>query len=422
MTEFKAVLTEFPHNSMNKLPTAFSLPVLAGAVKRAIAYSKHFQYSKQRQNFIYLICSILFNNSCLLNAVQSITLITKSWTACLSYFLKSNAWNSEILNQILLSLFGKHHSVIKYIALDWTALVKSGKSFKFVGDVYDGRDGKIKNGFPLLLALAIAKGKSLTLPLLDKLASWTQPEFRSENDIINNFLLALKERLGSVDKSLLNEVVFLLDAGFYRTTIIKQLLKLKLLFIINAVGDRVVVLTDNQTGQKRETKLDQLQPGYYEKVYLKHLRRQMSVAIYFEKNKKGELEKRILVSNLKKQSLEEMKMAYKHRWAIEEYFKELKDKYNLENFRVREFRAIERIIKLILIANALFIDSLESSSYYAKQIKTTFEMFFNLSTTIKKKGISLFREIAQQLANFGLVNDFKLILSENLVNSYSNFP
>jgi hypothetical protein len=114
---------------MKTLPTALSLPVLAGAVKRAIPYSKHFKYQKQRQNFIYFISSTLFNNSCLLNKVQSITLIAKSWTACLSHFLKSNAWNNNILDKILLSLFAKHYSAINYLVLDWTALVKSGKSF-----------------------------------------------------------------------------------------------------------------------------------------------------------------------------------------------------------------------------------------------------------------------------------------------------
>jgi hypothetical protein len=123
---------------------------------------------------------------------------------------------------------------MQYIALDWTALVKSGKSFDFVSNVYDGRDGKIKNGFPLLLALAVNEGKNLTMPLLDKLASWTKPGFRSENEIINNVLDSLKERLLSVNGALSKKIILLLDAGFYRTVIVKYLLKLKFSFIINS--------------------------------------------------------------------------------------------------------------------------------------------------------------------------------------------
>jgi IS4 transposase len=138
----------------------------------------------------------------------------------------------------------------------------------------------------------------------------------------------------------------------------------------------------------------------------------MTVAVYFEENKPGELEKRILLSNLKKQSLEKMQQAYKHRWATEEYFKQLKDKYDLENFRVREFKAIERIVKLILITNAIFTDSLLSNSYWLKPINLIFKNLFNLKGEIKKKGIGLLREIATRIACFGLIDDFKLLLRQ----------
>jgi hypothetical protein len=115
-----------------------------------------------------------------------------------------------------------------------------------------------------------------------------------------------------------------------------------------------------------------------------------------------------------------MQKAFSHRWAIEEYFKELKQKHNLENFRVREFKAIERIIKLILISNAIFTDSLVAHNDLLKPIKMIFKNIFNLKTEIKKKGIELLREIASKLANFGLINDFLLILRKNLVNSSFN--
>lgn len=401
---------------MKNLPTALSLPIFLGAVKRTIAYSKHFQYSKQRQNFIYLIASILFNNSCLLNSVQSITSIAKSWLACLSSFLKSNAWDIKILDKISLSLFSKHFKAISYIAIDWTALAKTGKSFDFVGDVYDGRDGKIKNGFPLLLASGIAEGKNLILPILSKLTSWSHPEFlaRSENVIINNFLADLKERLLCINKDFSAKVVFLLDAGFYRAVLIKHLLKLEISFIINAIGNRNIILTDKETGKKIETKLENLETGYYEQVHIKHLRRQMTVAVYFEENKKKELEKRILASNIQGQDLEKMKGAYKHRWAIEEFIKDLKGKYDLENFRVREFKAIERLVKIIFIANGIFADSCLKHSWWIEKMQTLLKTIFNFQLVINKKGINFLREISLILANFGLIDNFCFILKKRI--------
>ena len=401
---------------MKNLPTALSLPIFLGAVKRTIAYSKHFQYSKQRQNFIYLIASILFNNSCLLNSVQSITSIAKSWLACLSSFLKSNAWDIKILDKISLSLFSKHFKAISYIAIDWTALAKTGKSFDFVGDVYDGRDGKIKNGFPLLLASGITEGKNLILPILSKLTSWSHPEFlaRSENVIINNFLADLKELLLCVNKGFSAKVVFLLDAGFYRATILKHLLALKFSFIVNGVENRNIILTDNLTGKKENAQLGNLNEGYYEKVYINHLKRKLNVAVYFDQDKNNKLVKRILISNLENQDWEKMKSAYKHRWAIEEFFKDLKGKYDLENFRVREFKAIERLVKIILIANGLFTDSCLKHGWWIEKMQTLLKTIFNFQLVINKKGINFLREISLILANFGLIDNFCFILKKRI--------
>jgi hypothetical protein len=124
--------------------------------------------------------------------------------------------------------------------------------------------------------------------LLDKLTSWNHPGFESENIIINNFLNLLKDRLLALNNKNLSKIIFLLDAGFYRTNIIKYLLKLKLPFIINAIGDRDITFLNKETGEKIETKLHNLEKGYYE---IKHLRKQLTVAVYFEKNKDGQLEK-----------------------------------------------------------------------------------------------------------------------------------
>lgn len=401
---------------MKNLPTALSLPIFLGAVKRTIAYSKHFRYSKQRQNFIYLIASILFNNSCLLNSVKSITSIAKSWLACLSNFLKSNAWDIKILDKISLSLFSKHFDAISYIAIDWTALAKSGKSFDFVGDVYDGRDGKIKNGFPLLIASGIAGGKNFILPILSKLTSWSHPEFlaQSENIIINNFLVNLKERLLCINKDFSAKIIFLLDAGFYRTAVLKQLSNLKISFIVNGVENRNIILTDKITRKKEITKLGNLIAGYYEKVYIYHLKRKLNVAVYFDQDKNNKLVKRILISNLENQSLEKMKSAYKHRWAIEEFFKELKGKYDLENFRVREFKAIERLVKIILIANGIFADSCLKHSWWIEKMQTLLKTIFNSRLVINKKGINFLREISLILANFGLIDNFCFILKKKI--------
>lgn len=173
------------------------------------------------------------------------------------------------------------------------------------------------------------------------------------------------------------------------------------------------MVDDKKTGKSKQTKLEALRAGYYEGVYIGHLKTKLTVAVYYEKDKKDrKYKKMILVTTLKKQSKQQLKKAYGHRWAIEEYFKELKSKYDLENFRVRKFKAIERMVKLVMIAQAVFTDSLLENTYWVEQMQHILMEFLYYGEEITKNGISLLREIAFRLAHFGRMDDFRLRLAQ----------
>ena len=78
------------------------------------------------------------------------------------------------------------------IAVDSTAVVKIGKTFEHEGKVYDGRDGRIHDGFPLLIATGVtAKGQYA--PLLWQRYHHNYLPRESENIIKEKFFDELKQ-------------------------------------------------------------------------------------------------------------------------------------------------------------------------------------------------------------------------------------
>ena len=66
---------------------------------------------------------------------------------------------------------------LPHIALDFTALCKTGKHFEYLSRVYDSQDKKIKPGYSLLLALGISEDETIKLPLNHQMVAYEHPNF-----------------------------------------------------------------------------------------------------------------------------------------------------------------------------------------------------------------------------------------------------
>lgn len=209
-----------------KFSAAFNIPLMRSVCKTTIGLSKHFSHKRQRTNFITFLMSLVTQGTPILSRVNDMDNSKTPWFKRLSHFLKHSV-TPDMVRKIYSSFVKKYLTDLCFVALDWTALVKTGLKFQHECRVYDSRDNTIHDGFPLLLATGFDSRKKRWLPLSWKLASWTSPEFKSENIIICTFIKRLTNFLKNASIKP-QKLIFLLDRGFVRKPIIKQFFKIQL--------------------------------------------------------------------------------------------------------------------------------------------------------------------------------------------------
>jgi len=323
-----------------KFSAAFNIPLIRSAHKTFIGLSKHFTNKRQRVNFITFLMSLVTQGTPILSRINDMDNSKIPWFKRLSHFLKKSV-TPDLVKQTYQSFIKKHLKDLQFIALDWTALVKTGLHFQYECRVYDSRDDKIHDGFPLLLATGFDTSKKRWLPLSWKLSSWTAPNFKSENIIICNFIDSLADFLKNLSTKL-QKYIFLLDRGFARKLIVQRFLKHHLVFIIQMCQNRWLILADGT-----RIKAQELKRGFYEDVIITAWN--ITLNIIVGGNGKN---RRILLTNLsvKDYSGAKVREMFSTRGKIEPNIREIKQGFDLEDFRVRKFTAIESMIGLILLA------------------------------------------------------------------------
>jgi len=385
-----------------KFPAIFNLTFIKSAHHTLIGLSKTFRDKRQRRNFITLVLSLIIQGVPNLSQVNEISDQISGWGKRLSHFLKSSTWSNETGMKLYQSFIKKYLCNLQFVAIDWTALVKKGKCFELECTIYDSRDERVHDGFPLLLATGFDKAKKLWLPLGWQLASWNADDFSSENKITCNLI----DQLASYLKSLSSRVkdksyIFLMDRGFDRQPIIKQLLKHCLLFIIQTRDDKWVVLADDT-----KIKLNQLKWGSYQEVMICAWKLKLNVVVCGRGSKR-----RILLTNLdlNYHSTSEVREAFSTRGKIESNIKEVKQGFGLEKFQVRSFEAIKKLIDLIFLAYALTQITL---TRFRKLLLWTRRKVLHLKTRAKRLTANLLRQILKRIIYFGLSDSLWLKLKQ----------
>lgn len=388
---------------MLKFPAVFSVPVFSSVSKSLNAFSVNFRDKRTKENFILICTSIIYSGSTLFSQAVKISSYPKDITKALSHFLQSSSWSTEVLDKMRLSLIQRRLTKkIKLVAIDWTALVKTGKNFEHLSFVHDGRDNKIKPGYPLLLAIGITEDQ-IKLPIHQRLTNY-QLNFQSENIEICQFLDELLTL--PLDKNELKKAIFLFDRGFDRLPVVKRLFFHQLLFVIQAQKNKKVRLEDG-----KELLLSNLRPGFYRDVLIKKWQLKLNVKIERAWDKKErKWDKFIWFTNLDENQFSITKV-YRWRWKSEEANKELKQSYGLEKFRVRKWLAIQRIISLSLFCSTLVTLTTNQHHTLLKQILKSIQSFIHKSRIFKSKTVELLRNIAQILTNFALIDQIKFILA-----------
>lgn len=324
----------------------YTIPWVKSFIKTSTAFSKHFRDKRQRKRFINFLKSICLTGSPLLTDISQFSNDIKYYSRSLSHFFNKSDWNPQYFEtkrkELVLNNLLKDCEII---ALDSTALVKTGRHFENEGVVYDSRINKLTDGFPLLISTGITKQKHYS-PISYLRYSHKDLEIFSENQIKEKFIKELVNLFKNEPKI----PIFIADSGFMRLSIITFFLKEKIPFLIKS-PKRIIIL---KSGKRYLT--NQLKSGIYSDIRFEtrgweKVRCNLIVGPY----DKDKGERRVFLTNLSLRDYSKtfLLKLYNQRWFVEESIKELKQQFGLEGFRIRSWQGSERFLTLLFFAATL---------------------------------------------------------------------
>lgn len=324
----------------------YNIPWLDTFSKTSIAFSKYFKDTRQRKNFIGFLKSLSLTGSCLLSDVNQVSSAAKHYSRSLSHFFNKTNWDEQYFENKRKKLVLNHllNDIIA-VAIDSTALAKSGRHFENEGYVYDSRINKITAGFPMLIATGITDQNHYS-----PLDYFRYSDKELEELFENQIKIAFIKRLVSSFSKLPKIPVFVADSGFLRKCIVIYFLENDIPFLIKTVNRKVIL----KSGKKTLT--NQLKSGAYENVKIATQGwKDVYCNLVVGPLDKDKGDRRVFMTNLsfRDYSKTEILKFYQKRWFVEESIKELKQNFDLENFRVRSWHGSQKQIALIFFATTL---------------------------------------------------------------------
>jgi len=242
------------------------------------------------------------------------------------------------------------------LALDLTDISKPyAKKMDFLSLVWDGVNKKPTKGYWVLEVIGANIYKDCLYPLYSELYSNYADEFKSENGQI-------LKAVDTLDSYLKGKGIWVIDRGGDRKTLINQLILRNLRFIIRIKPNRYLDLNTSKRKLAKEiaSNLDcflkyQLEidnQGYKEKRKLNLGKIKVKIPgidydLFLVVVKGFSQEPMLLLTNVDTNSIIILEM-YLTRWKVEESIRFLKQEYNLEDVRVRNYTSLKNTVAFLL--------------------------------------------------------------------------
>jgi hypothetical protein len=231
------------------------------------------------------------------------------------------------------------------------------RSMEHLGRVRDGSSGKIGNGYWNLNIVATDVGSRDVLPLWGELYSISCPRCGGENAVITNAFREVSGQLGG-------RGIWVMDRGFDRGHVFKELLGLNQRFVVRLVGNRrlrwrrgVDSARDIAVGMRFRAEIVKRRNGRerLEKIAFGSVLVRLPgvkdwfrlVKVRFERGETLLLLTNVEIEPTLKDVLWVVK-AYIARWRVEETIRFIKQSYNLEDIRLRSYNGLRNMMALVM--------------------------------------------------------------------------
>jgi len=287
----------------------------------------------------------------------------------LNHLISSHGDLSQAVQQYYRKVTGYIQSDTPII-IDMTDIAKPrARKMKYLNLVRDGSEDKLVNGYWCTEIYAYCKGKKV-VPLALDVFSMDDPSVGSQN-------LQIERSVDTIYKAFNGKGIWVADRGFDGLNMYETWFSRKCQFVVRQRGDRSVI---TETGVRiAETDLiERLRqrwvhqgrysdivfcrvtlPDHYQPMYL--------VARW----RTGSEKPLILLTTLvveNRQQAQQVLGYYNKRWSCEETVQFLKSRVGLERFRVRRYKAIQRLAILAMLAMGFLTWVLLRSRKLTKQL------------------------------------------------------
>jgi hypothetical protein len=229
--------------------------------------------------------------------------------------------------------------------------------------VRDGSEGQIVGGYPLLQVVARDMEKGTTLPLLCRLYSYEEKEFRSENSMILSAMRRIQTMIGS-------KRLWVIDRGGDRQTLWNAWLSEEDFDVLVRVTDQRHWLRGNRSlsaqqiareiparyqGALRRGGTKEIRFGVTRVRLPSHPDRPLSLIVV----RHGKREPMVLVSTRAirgRRQAERLIHSYMDRWACEEGYRFSKQGFGLEQVMARKYKVLRNLVALANTSWALLAE------------------------------------------------------------------
>jgi hypothetical protein len=273
----------------------------------------------------------------------------------LSTHLGSEHWDMSPVSEALLAQSARLVTENTLIVADVSDLAKNyARVLEGLGRVHDGSDpsGRIVRGYAFFEAF-VRVGRWQQFPLIVELLKTYSGAPTSENAEISRYVLQIHQAAGG-------KGTWLLDRGFDREELMQPWLKQGLAFVIRQRGDRHLVLADGRKLAAIDLAAELKPPawprrwpkgGYTtsQEVFLPEVPDQALLLVVHWRRREGEPLLLLISPQARRpgRRAEWFVKAYRQRWGVEDATRGLKQRFHLEEFLVRSWRSIRRLLTLV---------------------------------------------------------------------------
>ena len=274
----------------------------------------------------------------------------------LNRFMTCSDWDEKEVEQVRMNQIKRKNISKGFMIVDPTMLHKTGKHMEKANYHYSGITKKTEWGH--LLVNSLFCNEEISFPInadfyLRKEDADKKHKFKTSREIC-------MEHIDYAVKNKLPIEAVLIDAGLYADYVLKHIIQKELKFVAG-INIKTLISINREEKINIKTYLDSLKKKNFKKfklngeIYFLH-----SIEVYIRKvgkvkllisYKKGE-EKNIktCVTNILNETDERLMNILLKRWNVETLHRDSKQHLGLEDYQVRKYGAIQKVVRAVLVA------------------------------------------------------------------------